>query len=143
MKISIQDINSAGITAQAKIDGITEVTLLGTYDHPDHPGSNDWRIRIYDFGGVKVADTNGDPVWEETCPTKWLELMKDYEVIPRHYQTYEVRSAKFDAATNSTRIVYAPEDGTAADAREDVIHHSSDATEQDRADDIDAFVAAQ
>ena len=88
MKISIQDINSAGITAQAKIDGITEVTLLGTYDHPDRPGSNDGRIRIYDFGGVKVADTNGDPVWEETCPATWLEMMKEYEVIPRHYQIY-------------------------------------------------------
>jgi hypothetical protein len=88
MKISINDINSAGITAQAKIDGITEVTLLGTHDHPDHPGSNDWRIRIYDFGGVKVADTNGDPVWEENCPNTWLELMKNYEVIPRHYQIY-------------------------------------------------------
>jgi hypothetical protein len=58
-------------------------------------------------------------------------------------QTYEVRSAKFDASTNSTRIVYAPEDGTAADAKEDVIRHSSDTTEQDRADDIDAFVVAQ
>jgi len=57
--------------------------------------------------------------------------------------SYEVRSAKFDAATNSTRIVYAPEDGTAAEAKEDVIYHSRDATEQDRADEIDAFVAAQ
>lgn len=79
MKISIEDINSAGIKAQAKIDGIKEITLLGTFDHPDHQGSNDWRIRIYDFGGVKVADTNGDPVWEESDPSAWASMMEEYQ----------------------------------------------------------------
>jgi hypothetical protein len=57
--------------------------------------------------------------------------------------SYELRSAKYDAATNSTRIVYAPEDGTAAEAKEDVIYHDSAATETERADEIDAFIAAQ
>ena len=79
MKIKIKNINSAGIQAQAKIDGITEVTLLGTFHHPDHESSNDWIIRVYDFGGVKVADTNGDPVWEESDPTAWAEMMKEYD----------------------------------------------------------------
>jgi hypothetical protein len=79
MKISIEDINSAGIKAQAKIDGIKEITLLGTFDHPDHQSSNDWRIRIYDFGGVKVADTNGDPVWEESDPSAWADMMEEYQ----------------------------------------------------------------
>ena len=83
MKIKIEDINSAGIQAQAKIDGVTEMILLGTFDHPEHPGSNDWRIRIYDFAGVKVADTNGDPVWEESDPTAWAEMMEAYEVATR------------------------------------------------------------
>ena len=86
--IKIQDINSAGITAQAKIDGITELTHLGTYEHPDHPGSNDWTIRVYDFGGVKVADTNGDPVWQENCPNAWRHLMQSYGIIPRSFQIY-------------------------------------------------------
>jgi hypothetical protein len=79
MKIKIEDINSAGIKAQAKIDGITEITLLGAFDHPDHQGSNDWSIRIYDFGGVKVADTNGDPVWEESDPSAWVDMMEEYQ----------------------------------------------------------------
>jgi len=79
MKIKIEDINSAGIQAQAKIDGINEITLLGTFDHPDHQGSNDWRIRIYAFGGVKVADTNGGPVWEESDLSAWADMMEEYQ----------------------------------------------------------------
>ena len=79
MKIKIENINSAGIQAQAKINGITEVTHLGTFDHPDHPGSNDWQIRVFDFGGVKVADTNADPVWEESDPTAWADMMEEYQ----------------------------------------------------------------
>lgn len=86
--IKIQDINSAGIIAQAKIDGINEIKYLGTYEHPDHLGSSDWTIRLYDFNGVKVADTNGDPVWEESCPNTWRELMQAYGIISRTFQVY-------------------------------------------------------
>lgn len=79
MIIKIEDINSAGIQAQARKDGLKEVTILGTFDHPDHENSNDWRIRVYDFGGVKVADTNGDPVWAESDPEAWAEMMETYD----------------------------------------------------------------
>ena len=86
------------------------------------------------------AETHAEAVNEILIELGW----KDRQPQPSSIvSAYELRSAKFDASTNSTRIVYAPEDGTAAEAKEDVIYHSTDATDQDRADEIDAFVAAQ
>ena len=39
--INVSEIESAGIVREAKAAGCETATLLGTYDHPDHPGSND------------------------------------------------------------------------------------------------------
>jgi hypothetical protein len=69
--ISIEDINSNGIKTQAKIDGITEVELLAT------SGTGDQKITVYQFGPVRVADTNGDPVWEESDPCGFADLMEE------------------------------------------------------------------
>ena len=87
-----------------------------------------------------AAETHDEAVNEILIELGWKEREPQPSSIA---SAYELRSAKFDASTNSTRIVYAPEDGTAAEAKEDVIYHSPDATEQDRADEIDAFVSAQ
>jgi hypothetical protein len=68
MKIAIEDINSAGITAQARKDGITEVTKLAS-------GPN---VTIYQYGDVRVADTNGEPVWEESVAGEdWLAMLEE------------------------------------------------------------------
>jgi len=70
-QIAIEDINSCGIQAQAKLDGITHVTLIG-----DNGERGDKKITIYQFGGTKVADTNGDPIWEESVAGEdWADLM--------------------------------------------------------------------
>lgn len=69
MKIKTQDLNSAGIRAQAEKDGITEVTLL------TQAGEGDSKITIYQFGDVRVADTNGDPVWEDSDPEGFTQLL--------------------------------------------------------------------
>jgi hypothetical protein len=71
MKIAIEDINSAGITAQARKDGITEVTKLAS-------GPN---VTIYQYGNVRVAETNGDPVWEESVAGEDWQAMLDEEGI--------------------------------------------------------------
>jgi hypothetical protein len=71
MKIAIEDINSAGITAQARKDGITEVTKLAS-------GPN---VTIYQYGDVRVADTNADPVWEESVAGEDWQAMLDEEGI--------------------------------------------------------------
>lgn len=71
MKIKIEDINSAGIQAQARKDGITELELIG-----DNGERGDAKITVYRFGSTKVANTNADPIWEEQDPKAWAELME-------------------------------------------------------------------
>lgn len=77
-EISADDITSSEIKSLAQIAGVKTITLLGVFDHPDHPGADDYRLRIYDFGGVRVAETNGAPVWEQADPAGWAELISEY-----------------------------------------------------------------
>lgn len=67
----VSDINSAGIRAQARKDNISTVTELA-----DNGKTGDARVTVYRFGDVRVADTNGDPVWEESDPAAFAELME-------------------------------------------------------------------
>ena len=78
--IHISKINSEGITHEAKKAGLSTVEMFGEFEHPDHPGSRDWTIRIYFVGDACVADTNGDPVWEAADPAAFAALLKEYGV---------------------------------------------------------------
>ena len=69
--LSIDDINSAGIRAEARKAGITTVTKLGT-----NGKTGDAKVTIYQLGDVRVADTNGDPVWEESHSATFAELIE-------------------------------------------------------------------
>ena len=69
--ISIEDINSIGIAVEARKAGITTVTLLG-----DNGKSGDARVTVYQLGDVRVADTNGDPIWEESDHAAFAELLE-------------------------------------------------------------------
>jgi hypothetical protein len=68
--INIEDINSIGIAVEARSAGITTVTKLG-----DNGKTGDARVTIYQLGDVRVADTNGDPVWEEADHAAFAELL--------------------------------------------------------------------
>lgn len=70
-KISISDINDNGIIAQAKADGVTELELLA------ESGEGDQKITIYQFGDVRVASTNSDPIWEESDPVGFADLLEE------------------------------------------------------------------
>jgi len=75
MKIPIDCINSVGIAVEARKAGIATATKLG-----DNGKSGDARVTVYQLGdknwrGVRVADTNGDPVWEEADPAAFSELI--------------------------------------------------------------------
>lgn len=72
--ISINELNSNGIQAQGKIDGITEVELIGT-----NGKTGDDKTTAYWFGGVRVIDTNGDPIWEEQDPEAFAAMMEEIE----------------------------------------------------------------
>jgi len=81
-KISVEDLNSSGIVSVCRESGITRIEKLGRFEHPDHPGS-DWAITIYNLdtaSGGRVAETNGDPVWEEADPSAFAELLAIYGI---------------------------------------------------------------
>lgn len=78
--IHISKINSTEIIHEAKKAGLSTVVLLGKYEHPDHPGSGDWAISVYDVGGFRVADTNGLPIWEEGDQEVFADLLEEYGV---------------------------------------------------------------
>lgn len=78
--IHISKINSAGIAHEAQKAGLGTVELFGEFEHPDHLGSKDWSIRLYFVGDACVADTNGDPVWEEDDPAAFAALLEEYGV---------------------------------------------------------------
>lgn len=78
--INISKVNSSEIVYEAKKAGLSTVSLIGEYEHPDHPGSSDWAIRLYELNGVRVADTNGDPVWEEDDRATFSALLEEYGV---------------------------------------------------------------
>jgi len=69
--IDIRRINSRGITRQAKSEGIAFATKLG-----DNGKNGDARVTVYQLGDVRVADTNGDPVWEEQDEAAFAELLE-------------------------------------------------------------------
>ena len=69
--INIDDINSIGIAVEARKAGITTVIKLGS-----NGKSGDARVTIYQLGDVRVAATNGDPVWEESDLASFAELLE-------------------------------------------------------------------
>jgi hypothetical protein len=69
--VPVASINSCGIRAQALVDGIDFITPLG-----DNGKTGDARVNVYQFGDVRVADTNGDPVWEESDHAGFAELLE-------------------------------------------------------------------
>lgn len=80
MKIKANEITSVSIRAQAIADKVDQIDLIDELDHPDHPGDKNWTIRLYDYSGVRVIETNGDPIWEESDPVGFSETLAEYDV---------------------------------------------------------------
>ena len=76
MKIRIEDINSIGIAVEARKAGITTVTKFG-----DNGKSGDARVTVYQLGDVRVAATNGDPIWEEADRAAFAELIESEGIV--------------------------------------------------------------
>jgi len=68
---TIDSIISAGIRNAARKAGITSIERLG-----DNGKTGDAKVVIYRLGEVRVAATNGDPVWEESDPAGFAELIE-------------------------------------------------------------------
>jgi hypothetical protein len=69
-EMKIEDLNSIGIAIEASRFGIDEVILLA-----DNSKQGDARVTVYRVGDVRVADTNGDPVWEESDPSAFKDIL--------------------------------------------------------------------
>jgi hypothetical protein len=63
MKTGIDRINSAGIRAEMERDSYRYADFIGSYDHPQHKGENDWRVTLWFAADQFVFETNGDPIW--------------------------------------------------------------------------------
>ena len=59
------------IKIEARENGVKYITELA-----NNGKSGDARVTVYQFGEVRVADTNGDPVWEEADRAEFRELLE-------------------------------------------------------------------
>ena len=69
--MKIRDCKSVGIRSEAAKLGIEEIELIA-----DNGETGDARVEIYQVGPVRVASTNGDPIWEEEDPRAFAEFIE-------------------------------------------------------------------
>ena len=74
--VQVEDVNSRGIEIECEKLGLTEIELLAT------DGNGDNRIRVFQVGPVRVMDTNADPVWEESDPQGFAEVLEERGIEP-------------------------------------------------------------
>jgi len=83
-EIEIAEYNSSGIRAIARQAGISHMRLIGSGYLPGHEDQPDYRITFfalpYQGYEMRVADTNGDPIWEEEDQQYFAELAKSVGV---------------------------------------------------------------
>jgi len=80
MKLNIEECTSAGIRNEAIKQGISEIELLAEAFHPDHPGEQDWKIKLWKVDGPWWAiETNGDPIFESDQPA-FDDLLNEYGI---------------------------------------------------------------
>ena len=78
--IDVAEFNSAGIRAEALRAGITHMRKVGGGFVSGHEGAADWYVGFYAMLNKKegceyrVANTNGDPVWEEQDTQAFADL---------------------------------------------------------------------
>lgn len=78
---SIDNIKSHTIRAALKATGDTYAVQVGIYEHPSHPGSNDWRLTLWMMPcGEMVFETNGDPIFESDSPDDFAALCAEYGI---------------------------------------------------------------
>ena len=77
--IEIANFNSADIRAEARALGITHMRAIGVGCPEGREDQADYRVDFYalphpDGYEFRVANTNGDPVWDEADPQAFADL---------------------------------------------------------------------
>ena len=83
-EILIEYYNSSCIRAIARQAGIKRMRLIGSGYLPGHEDQPDYRITFlalpHQGYEMLVADTNGDPIWEDEDPQYFAELAESVGV---------------------------------------------------------------
>jgi hypothetical protein len=81
--IEIESFNSAGIQNIATIIDATHMRCIGKGYSCGHDGEADYVIGFYAIpdkrhgGEIRVANTNGDPIWEDEDPAAFHALASE------------------------------------------------------------------
>lgn len=82
MKIRVALLSSQGIKIEAAKYGITVADRIGGGYCEGHENNPDWYVGFYSLINpinkleFRVADTNGDPLWEEEYPDLFADLAR-------------------------------------------------------------------
>lgn len=63
------EIRDIEIRTVMEADGYDSATVLADV------GIGDDRVVVYAYGGIRVASTNGQAAWEESCPCEFADLL--------------------------------------------------------------------
>ena len=80
MKVSIDSVKSLAIQAEYKQAHCRHAEYLGSFQHPQHPDSQDWTIHLYDVCDALVFSANGDPVWQQFHHEAFDSLLDTYGI---------------------------------------------------------------
>lgn len=81
--VNIENLNSIGITVEMRRIGATDAELIGSGHSDGDPNNPNSLVTFYAITNpangfeFRVADTNGDPVWEEEDMGAFAELAED------------------------------------------------------------------
>ena len=80
MKIAIDRVQSLEIQSEYRNAHCRNAEFLGSFFHPDYPGSRDWAIHLYSVCDALVFATNGNPVWRYGDHEAFKSLVEIYGV---------------------------------------------------------------
>ena len=80
MKIQIDSVQSVSIRNEYKNAHCRHAEYLGSFQHPQHPDSQDWVIHLYEVCNALVFETNGDPIWQQFNYEAFDSLLESYGI---------------------------------------------------------------
>ena len=80
MKVSIDSVQSIAIRDEYLAAHCNHAEYLGTFRHPAHLDSEDWKITLYSLCDELVFETNGDPVWQKLGFEGFDALVAEYGI---------------------------------------------------------------
>ena len=80
MKISIDSVKSLEIQNEYRLTHCRNAEYLGSFEHPQHRGNQDWTIHLYSVCDALVFATNGNPVWQYGNHEAFDALIAEYGI---------------------------------------------------------------